>query len=616
MERAINLQPYTILCGSNSSGKSSLIQGILLLCQTFGRRFQDNTIILNGNIVRLGSFNDIKRHLSESNKIKIGFSIPLNIPHRTHLEKTLQYEIEFGSYEKQDDIYHPTILSTKITLLNETGEKLDEIEISTRNDDDKNSCIIDRFEGSQRAIISNIYPDHEIISCNEKSIIPYVFNIKYNHTKLTSSRITDYLTNEICNDPAKSSEKLNDEIELPASIFSTLSDLIKLELKHLSSVLQVPKEIAEAFNKLNNERHTKFKREKLSISGLKEQLISSHFPLKPELIDKIYMSSDSHTIYTWKLFLNQLKDKEKSSLIELIKRNKGKIENAWYEGSDVIYKECDYRSRSLQEIDDLVSLYFSKSIKYLGPLRNEPQAVYASFSNNESYNIGLKGEYTASILHLNKDKSITYLSPRLISGKISFENKTTSLTSACQDWLSYLGVAQEFNTKDKGKLGYELYVKTTNNEDWQDLTHVGVGVSQVLPIVLMFLLSHKDEILIFEQPELHLHPKVQSLLCDLFIAMSMSGLQCIIETHSEYIINRLRLRVAQETNQNIVQNSSVFFINKIDGTTNFDNVEINKYGAIKDWPIDFFDQSDKEVEKILLEASRKIRKEKNEGDGE
>ncbi|MBN0459309.1 AAA family ATPase, partial [Pseudomonas aeruginosa] len=114
------------------------------------------------------------------------------------------------------------------------------------------------------------------------------------------------------------------------------------------------------------------------------------------------------------------------------------------------------------------------------------------------------------------------------------------------DWLSYLGVVEEFHTRDKGKLGYELYVKTSPSEEWQDLTHVGVGVSQVLPIILMFLLSRKGDVLIFEQPELHLHPKIQSRLCDLFLVMAQTGTQCIIETHSEYLINRLRLRIAQD----------------------------------------------------------------------
>ncbi len=228
----------------------------------------------------------------------------------------------------------------------------------------------------------------------------------------------------------------------------------------------------------------------------------------------------------------------------------------------------------------------------------------------EPTNVGLKGEYSAAILHINRYKRIQYPSPSTNGKLLNFNIKSATLETACQDWLSYLGVVQKVLTNDKGKLGYELSVKTHTNDKWQDLTHVGVGVSQVLPIVLMSLLSEDDDILIFEQPELHLHPKVQSRLCDFFIAISSWGRQCLIETHSEYLINRLRLRVSQSRDHDILNKSSIFFLNKTDGKSNFKKVPINEFGAILDWPDDFFDQTDKEVENILIEATKKRRQSK------
>ncbi|MBU9808209.1 AAA family ATPase, partial [Rahnella sp. SL6] len=120
---------------------------------------------------------------------------------------------------------------------------------------------------------------------------------------------------------------------------------------------------------------------------------------------------------------------------------------------------------------------------------------------------------------------------------IIFEAKQDTLYNACISWLSYLGILSEIEVGDKGELGYNLQVRNVNDKKLQGLSHVGVGVSQVLPIIVMLLLSEKNDILIFEQPELHLHPKIQSRLCDLFIACSITERQCIIETHSEYIIN-------------------------------------------------------------------------------
>src|SRR5580698_5246676 len=96
-----------------------------------------------------------------------------------------------------------------------------------------------------------------------------------------------------------------------------------------------------------------------------------------------------------------------------------------------------------------------------------------------------------------------------------------------------------------GKLGHELKVTTHGVERPHDLTNVGVGVSQVLPIVVMCLLAPVDSTMILEQPELHLHPAVQARLADFFLSIAKAGKQCIVETHSEYLINRLRLRSVQ-----------------------------------------------------------------------
>ncbi|UXI44242.1 AAA family ATPase [Klebsiella pneumoniae] len=77
MSQPIDLNRFSILCGSNSSGKSSLIQVILLICQSFSNRYQNDSIILNGHLVRLGAFLDIKNHFSDDDVINISFTLPI-----------------------------------------------------------------------------------------------------------------------------------------------------------------------------------------------------------------------------------------------------------------------------------------------------------------------------------------------------------------------------------------------------------------------------------------------------------------------------------------------------------------------------------------------------------
>jgi predicted ATPase len=164
------------------------------------------------------------------------------------------------------------------------------------------------------------------------------------------------------------------------------------------------------------------------------------------------------------------------------------------------------------------------------------------------------------------------------------------------DWLQYLGVAENVETRDRGKFGHELKVILPGLSQPQDLTHVGVGVSQVLPILVMCLLAEPDTTLIFEQPELHLHPKVQTLLGDFFLSMSPLGKQCVLETHSEYLINRLRFRAAASNSYVISNRIKMYFVEKYGDSSSFRPVKIDQFGAIEDWPEGFFDQSPREAE--------------------
>jgi len=159
---------------------------------------------------------------------------------------------------------------------------------------------------------------------------------------------------------------------------------------------------------------------------------------------------------------------------------------------------------------------------------------------------------------------------------------------------------------------HELKVRLNTQGPEHDLTHVGVGVSQVLPILVMCLLADQDTTLIFEQPELHLHPRVQTRLADFFLSISFMGKQCIIETHSEYLINRLRYRAACEEDGRVTENLKIYFVEMEDGHSMFREVHVNEYGAIQDWPEGFFDQSQTEAENILRAAAmkRKTKREK------
>lgn len=254
--------------------------------------------------------------------------------------------------------------------------------------------------------------------------------------------------------------------------------------------------------------------------------------------------------------------------------------------------------------------FFSKNVKYLGPLRDDPKPVYPHSGATDSMDVGFRGEHTAAVLEIHKGTEVSYLSPEDLEKGGDISPKKNSLIQAVLEWLRYMGIVTNVKTVDKGKLGHELKVSTNNNDNYHDLTNVGVGVSQVLPILVLSLLADKGSTLIFEQPELHLHPRVQTRLADFFVSMIQLNKQCIVESHSEYMVNRLRYRSVVSEDSFISDNVMMYFVEKEDGKSIYNPVKINRYGVIEDWPKGFFDENEENSAAILRAAMQKRRKER------
>lgn len=239
----------------------------------------------------------------------------------------------------------------------------------------------------------------------------------------------------------------------------------------------------------------------------------------------------------------------------------------------------------IQHTDLSLKQYFStNNIKYLSPLRAVPQRHYTIENTlDENWN-SFNSDQVAKLIKLN---------PSII-------DKTNK-------WLSKLGISVEGTNIIKGSL-YSLLVKQKDLS--LDLTDVGFGISQILPILLTSILSKNESIIIIEQPEIHLHPKAQSDLADFFIELSKKDKKCfIIETHSEYFIKRLRRRMAENLNidAEIFIDSKNVSILTIENTKTDENkinpIKISSSGSFK-WPKDFI--SDEDDDLIYLKYQKNI----------
>ncbi len=220
--------------------------------------------------------------------------------------------------------------------------------------------------------------------------------------------------------------------------------------------------------------------------------------------------------------------------------------------------------------------------------------------------IGRRGEYAVQILWLEKDSQVRYLP------KLQRELEDVALIDAVNDVFQRLGISQQIDVRSEKSITYQILFGLKGSKGGRQVTiaDVGFGVSQLLPIVVMGLRSPESAILLFEQPEIHLHPKLQANLADFFLTLALSGKRLLVETHSDHFINRLRRRIAEEQNNSLREKISILFVRPPhDGQgAVIEPLRVDQYGVIENWPPDFLPESSDEAEAIFRAGLEKRRR--------
>ena len=228
-----------------------------------------------------------------------------------------------------------------------------------------------------------------------------------------------------------------------------------------------------------------------------------------------------------------------------------------------------------------------RSIRYLGPLREYPRRRYA-WQGKHSPGVGQHGEDMVTAL---------------FSGRIQLR----SLEEQIPKWLQRLDLIDSYrlNPALDTETDYEFLVRKYKGGPEVRLTDVGFGVSQVLPVLILCYYVPEGSILILEQPEAHLHPKVQSELADLLIEVVKNRqLQIILESHSEHLLIRLMRRIAEE--QISADDTVFYFCEMNEGVSEIERLDVDDYGNITNWPQNFFgDEMGDLAAKTKAEMKRK-----------
>ena len=124
---------------------------------------------------------------------------------------------------------------------------------------------------------------------------------------------------------------------------------------------------------------------------------------------------------------------------------------------------------------------------------------------------------------------------------------------------------------------------------WRNLIDVGYGVSQALPVLTELLRPDGPTMFLLQQPEVHLHPQAQAALGSLFCEVAAGGRQLIIETHSDYIIDRVRMDVRDGTTGLKPEDVSILYFEPGERAVKIHSIRIDKAGNVLDAPKSYGD---------------------------
>lgn len=212
-----------------------------------------------------------------------------------------------------------------------------------------------------------------------------------------------------------------------------------------------------------------------------------------------------------------------------------------------------------------------KNIINLSGIRGNPSRNYPI--TGISYFTGNFENYVASIIH-------------------NWEiNKNIEKLNSLKEDIETLGINKKIKTNKIDDTRIEIKVSrynNSNNEDLVNISDVGLGVSQSLPILVALNVAKVNQMVYIEQPELHLHPKAQVNMAKILAKASKRGVKVVIETHSSLLLLAIQTLIAEkEIDSSLVK---LHWFNQDDsGSTKVTSADLDKNGAFGDWPEDFAD---------------------------
>lgn len=268
-----------------------------------------------------------------------------------------------------------------------------------------------------------------------------------------------------------------------------------------------------------------------------------------------------------------------------------KLQGTWCFNYD---EEADVLDLTSPEVASEVykSNLFGDNFHYLQAERIGPRTYLekSDFQVRMHNQIGTSGEYTAHFLAFYRDKIIP-------NGKLSHPSaESLKLGFQVEAWMGEISPGTRITINDNPQLDLVSLKYSYGLSNLYRATNVGFGISYALPIIVAVLSSKPGTLILIENPEAHLHPKGQSQMGQLLALAASCGVQIVLETHSDHVLNGIRLGVHNgEIKPESVQ---LHYFKRVKDKEKLIieiiSPKIDKDGHLDQWPHGFFDQIDKD----------------------
>lgn len=252
-------------------------------------------------------------------------------------------------------------------------------------------------------------------------------------------------------------------------------------------------------------------------------------------------------------------------------------------------KRMKVQAQELANLKDVPEALVNKEIYYLCAERIGPR-----LDNQDGVlpyrNVGTQGEYTAQVLEEDSGRV------KVLSQRWHDNTSDPGLKAQTNAWLSDVIPDLEVGKVSRLGLQTQIFVKSKSIGEEFYTTNVGFGFSYVLPIIVTGLIAKTGSFMIVENPEVHLHPAAQVAFAHFLFHIAKSGVNVIVETHSDHILEGFQIDVA--SHPELASNISILAFESSEDQPNVQEITFDERANFSDWPKGFMDQTTKNYQEL------------------